>query len=478
MSKLFRQESLEHLSSPERLDQLMYVADAKSWIPLSALGALALVTLVWSIFGKIPVTVAGQGIIVFPRRVVALQSVGVGQISSINIKVGDEVQKGQIVATLSQPDLLKQLQIEKQQLRELQEQDQSSTQLQNRQSDLQVESIQQQRRSLQKNISEVNGLIPTLREKGVTAIRLQRQALEERLLQLNNLSPALEDRLRTRQNLLDRGIITGDQALQARQEYLQNLSTIADLKAQLKQLDSQEADAQRQYLQNLNSIDDFESKLKDLDSQEARLRQQVQDSSFNRSNQIQQVKSRIARLEQQIADNTNVKSEHEGRVLELTATSGQIVNSGTRLASIDLPDQDQSKKLITIAYFPDQTGRQVSTGMKVQITPSQVKREQFGGIVGKVKMVSPYIPTVQGVNALIGSEEATRLLLPNGSARVEVFIELEDDSSTRSGYKWSSSKGPDISLESGTLSTVQVLVEERAPITYILPFLRSTTGIY
>jgi HlyD family secretion protein len=476
MSRLFRQESLERLSSPERLDQLMYVADAKSWIPLSALGALALVALGWSIFGKIPVTVAGQGIVVFPRRVVALQSVGVGQISSINIKVGDDLQKGQVVATLSQPDLLKQLQIEKQQLKELQEQDQSSTQLQNRQSDLQVESIQQQRRSLQKNISEVNILIPTLREKGVTAILLQRQALEERLIQLNNLSPALEDRLKTRQDLLDRGIITGDQVLQARQEYLQNLSTIADLKAQLKQLDSQEADAQRQYLQNLNSIDDFESKLKDLDSQEARLRQQIQDGSFSRSNQIQQVKSRIARLEQQIIDNTNVKSEYDGRVLEMTATSGQVVNSGTRLASIDLPEQ--SKKLIAVAYFPDQIGRQVLTGMNVQITPSQVKREQFGGIVGKVKVVSPYIPTIQGVNALIGSEEATRLLLPNGSAKVEVFIELEEDSNTRSGYKWSSSKGPDISLESGTLSTVQVLVEERAPITYILPFLRSTTGIY
>jgi HlyD family secretion protein len=373
MSRLFRQESLERLSSPERLDQLMYVADAKSWIPLSALGALALVALGWSIFGKIPVTVAGQGIVVFPRRVVALQSVGVGQISSINIKVGDDLQKGQVVATLSQPDLLKQLQIEKQQLRELQEQDQSSTQLQNRQSDLQVESIQQQRRSLQKNISEVNILIPTLREKGVTAILLQRQALEERLVQLNNLSPALEDRLKTRQDLLDRGIITGDQVLQARQEYLQNLSTIADLKAQLKQLDSQEADAQRQYLQNLNSIDDFESKLKDLDSQEARLRQQIQDGSFSRSNQIQQVKSRIARLEQQIIDNTNVKSEYDGRVLEMTATSGQVVNSGTRLASIDLPDQ--SKKLIAVAYFPDQIGRQVLTGMNVQITPSQVKRE-------------------------------------------------------------------------------------------------------
>lgn len=476
MSKLFRQESLERLSSPERLDQLMYVADAKSWIPLSALGGLALVALAWSVFGKIPVTVSGQGIIVFPRRVVSLQNVATGQISSINIKVGDVVEKGQVVATLAQPDLIKQLQIEKQQLRVLEGQDQSSSQLQNRQADLQLDSIQQQRRSLRKNISEVNAVIPTLREKGVIAIRLQRQALEERLIQLNNLSPALEDRLKTRQNLLAREIITGDQVLQAKQEYLQNLSTISDLRAQLKQLDSQEADAERQYLQNLNSIDDFEAKLKELDSQEAQLSQQIQDRSFGRSNQIQDVRSRIARLEQQIKDSSTVKSEYDGVVLEMSVTSGQIVSSGTRLASIGLPDQ--SKKLITVAYFPDQNGRQVLAGMQTQVTPSQVKREQFGGIVGKVKSVSPYIPTIQGVTTLIGSEEATRVLLPNGSPQVEVFIELEEDSTNRSGYKWSSSKGPSINLDSGTLSTVQVLVEERAPITYILPFLRSTTGIY
>ena len=32
--ELFRKKSLERLSSPERLDQLLQVADPKSWIPL------------------------------------------------------------------------------------------------------------------------------------------------------------------------------------------------------------------------------------------------------------------------------------------------------------------------------------------------------------------------------------------------------------------------------------------------------------
>lgn len=58
---LFRKESLERLSSPERLDQLMQVVSPKSWLPLASLGSLVVVVVVWSIYGRIPITVEGRG---------------------------------------------------------------------------------------------------------------------------------------------------------------------------------------------------------------------------------------------------------------------------------------------------------------------------------------------------------------------------------------------------------------------------------
>lgn len=64
-SNLFRKEALDRLSSPERLDQLMQVVQPKKWIPLTAMGSLIAVGLVWSVFGRIPITVAGQGVVVF-----------------------------------------------------------------------------------------------------------------------------------------------------------------------------------------------------------------------------------------------------------------------------------------------------------------------------------------------------------------------------------------------------------------------------
>ncbi|NET48586.1 MAG: hypothetical protein F6K09_07615 [Merismopedia sp. SIO2A8] len=65
-NNLFRQESLERLSSPEQLDQLMQIVNSRSWIPLASMGALMGIGLIWSIFGSISVTVSGKGLIVHP----------------------------------------------------------------------------------------------------------------------------------------------------------------------------------------------------------------------------------------------------------------------------------------------------------------------------------------------------------------------------------------------------------------------------
>lgn len=74
-NSIFRRESLERLSSPEQLDQLMQVVNAKSWIPLATLGSLVALAVIWSIFGRIPVTAIGKGVLVHPDAANANQLV-------------------------------------------------------------------------------------------------------------------------------------------------------------------------------------------------------------------------------------------------------------------------------------------------------------------------------------------------------------------------------------------------------------------
>ena len=65
---LFRQESLERLSSPERLDELMTIVNLKAWLPLSTIEVLLELGMIWSIIGQIPVTTRGRGVLVQSDR--------------------------------------------------------------------------------------------------------------------------------------------------------------------------------------------------------------------------------------------------------------------------------------------------------------------------------------------------------------------------------------------------------------------------
>jgi hypothetical protein len=58
---LFRKASLERLSSPERLDELMTIVNPKTWLPLGTIGVLLGCGLLWSFVGRIPVTTSGRG---------------------------------------------------------------------------------------------------------------------------------------------------------------------------------------------------------------------------------------------------------------------------------------------------------------------------------------------------------------------------------------------------------------------------------
>jgi hypothetical protein len=67
-TSIFRKESLERLSSPEQLDQLMQVVSPKSWLPLASLASIMALALVWGFLGRIPITAVGKGILVHPTQ--------------------------------------------------------------------------------------------------------------------------------------------------------------------------------------------------------------------------------------------------------------------------------------------------------------------------------------------------------------------------------------------------------------------------
>ena len=475
---LFRQKSLERLSSPERLDQLMQVISPKSWLPLLSLGSLVVVAGIWSVKGRIPITIEGRGVLVYPSKVVALQSGISGQLSSLNIQVGDVVKKGQRLGTINQDELKKQLQQQRNKLAELQSQNKAANSLEQLQTNQEKRAVQQQRQYLQQRIVELQSLTPVLKAKSSSSIEQQRQAIRQRFQEAQALIPVLKKRLEIRKYLFEKEkAITGDVALESEQQYLDNLGKIADLKAELKGLDVKETEQEQAYVGNLNAITDLRSQLKQLDSREANLAKTNLETATVRKKEIQEVNREIAKLERQLKGNSQIISPHSGRILELAIHPGQVIDAGTRLGTIEAANP--SGKLVGITYFKIADGKKIQPGMTLQITPETVKRQRFGGIVGTVKNVSSFPITKEAAANIVGNSDVVQGLAgEKQEGLMEVHADLKFNSTTFTGYQWSSSTGPQLKISPGTTTTVRVKVEERAPITFVLPILRSTSGIY
>jgi HlyD family secretion protein len=122
---LFRKQALERSSSPEQLDRIMTVVSPKNWLPIAAFTSLVISGLAWSIVGRIPITVEGQGVMIHPNQVTDIQVSNSGVIKEWYTQVGDVVKKGQVLGIIDQSELQKQLQQQNLKLLQLKEQDSS-----------------------------------------------------------------------------------------------------------------------------------------------------------------------------------------------------------------------------------------------------------------------------------------------------------------------------------------------------------------
>jgi HlyD family secretion protein len=201
----------------------------------------------------------------------------------------------------------------------------------------------------------------------------------------------------------------------------------------------------------------------------------VLDEAVARRNEIETIQKNISLDEFQIRRDGNIYSQYSGRVAEVMAAVGEVMSAGSRLLTIDAEKKDAG--LVSISYFPVRDGKRIQPGMRLQITPDTVERERFGGILGTVFAVSPAPVTKEGVTGTIDNEELVASLMPSGPF-IEVRARLEMDPSTASGYKWSSSRGPDMKVTSGLTHETRVTIEQRAPVTYLLPVLREISRVY
>jgi HlyD family secretion protein len=437
--KLFRDEALKHATSPDNLEQLMPVVSPKDWLLVATAAALLALFGIWCMVGRVPTILTGRGVILRPREVMQAQAGAAGRILSLRVHIGDHVSEGELIATIDQADIMKRIDENRRALTALEDQDKrksaaekSQLDLQTQQDGLERRGLETQRTTLRKSIADASGLRSILEARADSNRKMVKEGL---------LGFAAKD------------VADGESALH------DNDAKIDDYTARLDQIDGQ---------------------LQQIETRGAILSRQFLADSTARRNEISQLRKSIELDSFQIVRDGNIRSQFSGRVAELMAAVGQVVPAGGRLLTLESDSSASSNPgdgLISISYYPVKDGKQIQPGMRIQLTPDTVERERFGGIYGTVTSVSPTPVTREGAIGTIGNADLVQSLMPEG-VYIEVRTRLETDPATPSGYKWSSSRGPDIRITSGLTHSSRVTVEGRAPVTYLLPVLREASGVY
>lgn len=115
-SELFQKKALDKLRTPEGLDKLFSVIGHIDWLLLVAVALLFFSVSIWAVFGVMAEKVTGYGIIIDSSGTMAISHPYGGQITDVNLNVGDVVKEGQVVATLKNDDLLQKFFISKEQI--------------------------------------------------------------------------------------------------------------------------------------------------------------------------------------------------------------------------------------------------------------------------------------------------------------------------------------------------------------------------
>lgn len=414
---LFRETALQNLSSPEQLDQLIKITRPRAWLVLATLGFVLGVTLLWSVFGSLPSTLSGQGIIVRQGGTYNIVALGSGVIIDFeDFKTGQTIRKGQVLGRVTQPLLA-----------------------------LQRDAAQGEVRRLEKIQASISSEMALEKPARSRAARQQADIQRAAIRSREQLLASLKEKLAHQGELLADGLITRQRFEDSRQAIFAAENDIGTAGNALQALD----------IQALTDQSAFDERTRQINAA------------------LTSARSRLADLSAQLELASQVVSTHDGLVVEVLVSKGDIVTVNQPVLSIEEP----VRLLEALIYMPPQSeAKRILPGMTVQLSPVTARKERYGYLVGKVTSVSKYPSSEQGMQAVFNNPGLVRELTKQGPP-IAVTVALIPDRGTQSGYRWSSSAASQLELSSGTLAAASFTIEVQKPISLVIPLFKQTVGL-
>ncbi len=163
-----------------------------------------------------------------------------------------------------------------------------------------------------------------------------------------------------------------------------------------------------------------------------------------------------------------ITSTVDGTISNVALIPGGAVNQGSEVISVVQGDLEDN---VVVCYVPLSAGKKVVEGMKVLIYPTTVNKQEYGHMVSTVESVDSYVTSTETLQKQLGNSNLVESFMQSGPV-VATVCRLQEDKTTSSGYYWSSKKGAKLNIEEGTLVEANIVVEEKAPITMLIPYLK------
>ena len=410
VNPLFRPQALARVTDPDQLDQSLRLVRPCHLLGFGVVAVVLGAGLVWSLIATAPVKVSGPGVLLSPAGVAAVTTRDTGNIDQLLVRPGDRVVPDQPLALIRSPERIDEL------------------------------------RAAEEEASEAQALYQALAEEFAAQDRLQADLLArmtaataERIQSLEVLVESLTKQRAGEAGLRDKGLVSGRQFLETETQLAQTAHELAMARNHVTELALEK-------------------------EQQASKRQQ----------ELAEQRLRVQNLRRH-ADNLNRKYERDrqvlatvaGHVAEIGVDVDDPVSAGQSIARL-LIDREEESGLTVIAYLPAAEGKKVKPDMLAQVSPSTVKFELEGYVLGRVLRVSELPASREALLRRLRNTVLVDDLLKEGTP-IEIEVALQEDETTPSGYAWTSGVGPDIRLEPGTLARTQVVVERVHLISLLFP---------
>ena len=413
---IFRERAVDSASSPESINRVAPIASARLWVLLAGAGAVVATFTAWGFFGSIPLTVRGTGILIEGSMVVAAEAPADGRIGDLLAKPGDRVEQGQVLAVVANPLLEAQRIDAENAAARLREQDANMTAAEDVASAAFTASMNVRDSECRRRIDRA------------AAIAL-------------DFSKAVE----VKRDLVRQGLLAESELLTIANATLEIERSLSDARSELLRIQA--------------------------DRTEASIRRQ-QDRQ-RRENGISDADALIGQLAARMSAERNVIAPRPGKLVQLTRSPGDVVHKGNTVAIIsDAGDG----RLRCYAFFPLTEGKRVQKDMHAHVEPSIADRERFGVISSVVRDVEPVVGTRDSFLRIMNSPEVAQDIERRYGGTVSAVIDLEVDAASPTGLRWTGGVGYPKQLTPGTLCDVDVVTEDVAPISLLVPWLRQAFG--